>query len=58
MSDPLSHQSDPDDDPPRRAFLLALVFVAILAVLGFAVVRSVMDLGHLQDCAATGRRDC
>lgn len=48
----------PNDDPPRRAVVIGLVFVIVLAVGGFYVVHSMTDMGRLQDCAATGRRDC
>ena len=45
-------------DPPRRMLLIAFVFVLLLAALGFFVVEKMIDVADLQDCAATGRRDC
>ena len=49
---------DPIGDPPRRSLLVALVFVALLVALGVFVVEKMIDAATLQDCAATGRRDC
>ena len=48
----------PDDGPPRRALLIAFVFVALLAALGVFVVEKMIDVATLQDCAATGRQGC
>jgi hypothetical protein len=41
----------------RRAVIVAFVFVASLAA-AYVVVRTMMDTSRLQDCAASGRRDC
>ncbi len=54
----MSGDRDPIGDPPRRALLVAFVFVVLLAALGVFVVEKMIDLANLQDCAATGRQDC
>ena len=48
----------PVGDPPRRILLIAFVFVLLLAALGDFVIEKMIDVANLQDCAATGRRDC
>ena len=48
----------PVGDPPRRMLLIAFVFVLLLAALGYFVVEKMIELANVQDCAATGRRDC
>ena len=56
-----SSKQDPEgsgDGPPRRAVLFAFLFVIVLGILGFFVVHSMISLATLQDCAATGRRNC
>ena len=58
MTPPTEPERDPAGDPPRRALLVALVFVALLAAGGVFVVKKMIDLATLQDCAATGRQDC
>ena len=45
-------------DPPRRGLIVAVLFVMVLAGAGFYVVRAMMTMAKLQDCAASGRRDC
>ena len=50
----------PDDDegPPRRAFIVAAIVVIVLILGGLALTQGLLNMSKLQDCAATGRRDC
>ena len=48
----------PSDDPPRRGLIVAIIFIVVLAGAGYYVVRTMMTIAKLQDCAASGRRDC
>ncbi len=54
----MRRDEDPAGDPPRRPLLVAFLFVALLVALGVFVIEKVIDVATLQDCAATGRRDC
>ena len=54
----MSRDDEPFGDPPRRSLLAAFAFVALLVALGVFVVEKMIDVATLQDCAATGRRDC
>jgi hypothetical protein len=47
----------PPSDPADRA-LLALLFVAALAVAGWFLVRHIQERSRLQDCVMAGRRNC
>ena len=49
---------DPRDDPPRRAVLIGLLFIVVLAVGGYVVITSMIHMARLQDCAVTGRTGC
>ncbi len=48
---------DPDE-PSRRNAIVALVVVAVLVVLAVLMVRGLRRTAALQDCVASGRRDC
>ena len=48
----------PDPPPSNRAFIIGLVFAAVLAVAGVALVLSLVAMARLQDCAITGRTGC
>ena len=45
-------------DPSRRPLIVGFVFVVLLVTLGYVVVDTMISTASLQDCAATGRRDC
>lgn len=50
----------PDDDGSsrQRSFVLALAAVVMIVVLGFFLVWKMWQNEKLQECYATGRRDC
>ena len=52
------HRPPPGGDPSRRGLIVAFIFVIVLAGAGFSIVRTMMTMAKLQDCAASGRRDC
>ena len=53
---------DPADDGPRapsnRGFVIGLLFAAVLAVAGIVLVKALVDMVRVQDCAITGRPNC
>ena len=55
---------DPTDKTPRaqtpshRAVVIGLLFAVVLAVAGIALVKALVDMVRLQDCAITGRTNC
>lgn len=48
----------PPGRPSNRAFVVGLLFAAVLAVAGVALVTSLVGMARLQDCAITGRTNC
>jgi hypothetical protein len=57
MSDPDAH--DPDDDPGRsRKTLAAVVVVGLLLVGGWWLMSELQRHNEVQNCIASGRRDC
>jgi len=50
---------DEDDDGARqRSFLIALAAVAVIVVLGFLLVSKMWEHEKMEECYASGRRDC
>ena len=48
----------PDDGPPRRGALVALVVLAVLIAGGLWLSRTLHETGRLQDCVMAGRNNC
>ena len=46
------------EEPSRRNAVAALVVIAVLVVLAVLMVRGLRRTAALQDCVASGRRDC
>jgi hypothetical protein len=58
--DPMTAASapEPDDQPPRRGALIALIVIAVLLVGGIWLSRTLHGVGNLQDCVMSGRTNC
>jgi len=56
MSDP--RVPDPDDHPPRRGALIALIVIVVLLAGGLWLSRTLHETGRVQDCVMSGRKDC
>lgn len=48
----------PEDGPPRRGALVALVVLAVLIVGGLWLSRTLHQTGRIQDCVMAGRNNC
>jgi hypothetical protein len=48
----------PDDDNRSRANIVALVFVVLLFACAFWLFKSLQQSNDIQNCIASGRRDC
>jgi hypothetical protein len=48
----------PDDQPPRRGALVALIVLAVLLVGGIWLSRTLHGVGSIQDCVMAGRKNC
>ena len=49
---------DVPEGPSRRALVVTLAFVAVLAIGGYYLVQAFVDMVHVQNCLASGRHDC
>jgi len=49
---------DDDEETSRRNVVLTLAVVVVIVVLGFLLVWKMRQNEKLQECYATGRRDC
>jgi hypothetical protein len=50
--------SDESPDTSGRGKIAALVVIVLLLACGFWLVHRLGSVGALQDCIASGRRDC
>ena len=57
MPDP-ADKSPPEQNPPLRAVVFGFLFAVALAVAGFVLVKALVDMVSLQNCALTGRTNC
>jgi hypothetical protein len=48
----------PETKARRYGPLVALAFVVVLAGVGWIVIRQIMDMSRIQDCAMSGRKNC
>ncbi len=48
----------PDDQPPRRGALAALIVLAVLVAGGLWLSRTLHQTGRIQDCVMAGRNNC
>lgn len=55
---PPQDENEDDDDGRRRSVLLALAVVAVIVIGGFFLVWKMWQNEKLQECYASGRRDC
>ena len=56
---PIAQAPDPDEDRRRmRSNLAALVFAALLVVVGLYLVRVLAEKSRLEDCLMSGRTNC
>ena len=52
-------KADPEEDRWRvRSNIAALVFAALLVVVGLYLVRVLAEKSHLEDCLMSGRTNC
>jgi hypothetical protein len=51
-------RNDEDDDASRRGPLMAMAVIAVLAVIGLALVFYLKRESAIEDCLLSGRRDC
>jgi len=59
MTEPPPHNAEDDDEHQRRRTNLLLLLVAIaLVVAGVWIVNMLVDMRRIQDCVASGRRNC
>jgi hypothetical protein len=49
---------DVPEGPSRRALVVTLAFVVVLAIGGYYLVQAFVDMVHVQNCLASGRHDC
>jgi hypothetical protein len=49
---------DPQEDNRSRANIVALVFIVLLFAGGFWLFKSLQQSNDIQNCIASGRRDC
>ncbi len=55
---------DPVDKTPRaqspspRAIVIGILFAVVLAVAGIVLLKALVDMVSLQNCALTGRTGC
>ncbi len=57
MSGPSDHDDDGRADP-RRAALLGIIVILVLAVLALVLVRELGRQSKLEDCLMSGRTNC
>jgi hypothetical protein len=55
---PPPSDDEEEDEGRRRSALLALAAVVVIVVLGFLLVWKMWQNEKLQECYASGRRDC
>lgn len=52
------HGDQPEDGPPRRGALVALIVLAVLVAGGLWLSRTLHQTGRIQDCVMAGRNNC
>ena len=55
---PSAKPTDPPEDSRGRANIVALVFIVLLFAAAFWVFKSLQQNNDVQNCIASGRRDC
>ena len=60
MPDPTPEptQQPPREAPSNRVFVIGFLFAVVLAVAGIVLVKALVDMVKLQNCAITGRTTC
>ena len=58
-NDPIMPRLDPEEDKRRiRSNVAALIFAALLVVVGIYLVRVLAEKSRLEDCLMSGRNNC
>ena len=58
MTDPRESDDESQDGRGRRAALVAIIVIAVLAVGGWWMNTRLHQAGRLQDCVMAGRTNC